>query len=95
MTDTSDPAPKTSDSYAIVAQACAMAIQDAVAYLRGIETIASSTIGIAQERLLNASPGPDPAKAMTAAQESIATAIEQLNSVVAAATKTLAEFPRD
>lgn len=89
------PAASTGDSYAIVAQACAMMIQDAVAYLRGVETIANATIGVAQERLLNAAPGPDPAKAIAAAQDSVLKAIEALNNVTGVAFDTLAKLPRD
>lgn len=98
MTDTPDPppvAPPRSDSYAMVAQSCAMAIQDAVGYLRNVEIVANATIGVAQERLLSGVAGPDPAKAIATAQEAVVAAIGNLETVSAAIGKVLKDFPRD
>jgi hypothetical protein len=93
MTDTG-PAHPDCDSYAMVAQACAMAVQDAVAYLRNIETVSSAVIAVAQERLL-ADPGAEnPLRTIATAQETVAAAVKTLEAVSAAAAKILTEFPR-
>lgn len=84
----SDPA------YAMVAQACALAIEDAVAHLRNVEIVATAVIGVAQERLLQDVSDADSVKAIATAQETIASAVKTLEDVGAAAAKLLAEFPR-
>jgi hypothetical protein len=89
------PPPEGGDSYAMVAQACAMAIQDAVAHLRNVEIVANAAIGVAQERLLSGITTPDPQKAIATAQETVTAAIQILEAVSAAAGKVLKEFPRD
>ncbi|MEI9886874.1 MAG: hypothetical protein WDN08_10325 [Rhizomicrobium sp.] len=86
--------PAEGQSYALVAQACAMAVQDAVAYLRNVETVANAVIGVAQERLLAGADG-DTLKTIATAQETVSAAVRTLEEVSAAATKILLEFPRN
>lgn len=79
---------------AMVAQACAMAIQDAVVHLRNVEIVAGAAIGVAQEWQLDGTRNGDPVKIIATAQETIAAAVKNLEAVSAAATKLLADFPR-
>ncbi len=79
---------------AMVAQACAMAIQDAVAHLRNVEIVAGAAIGIAQEWQLVGARGEDPVKIIATAQETVAAAVKNLEAVSAATSKILADFPR-
>ncbi len=79
---------------AMVAQACAMAIQDAVAHLRNVEIVAGAAIGIAQEWQLVGARGEDPVKIIATAQETVAAAVKNLEAVSAATGKILADFPR-
>jgi len=81
------------DSYEMVRQACAMAIQDAVAYLRNTELIANAVIGVASQRLLANVDEGNAAAAITAATSSVTAAAEALATISAAATKTLDQFP--
>ncbi len=100
-----DPTPETIDAppetyansgaYAMVAQACAMAVQDAVAYLRNTETIANAAIGAAIEIALNDPEDNESSKAIALAQSTVATALRNFEEVSTAAAKTLADFPRD
>ena len=87
-----DPTP-AGTPYEMVAQACAMAIQDATAYLRNVEIIAGAVIGVAQERLLNVG-GDDPLRTIATAQETVTAATNNLAAVSAAVTKILEDFPR-
>jgi len=85
--------PRPEDSYELVKQACAMAIQDAVAYLRNTELIANAVIGVASQRLLN---GDDAgaAAAIAAATGSVKSAAEALAAISTASAKTLEQFPQ-
>jgi hypothetical protein len=94
-----EPAPAVdvpeNGSYAMVAQACAMAIQDAVAHLRNTETICVAVTGLAQDMMMR-SGNPEPFAAVIAsAQASVAAAAKNLEAVSAAASKILQDFPRD
>jgi len=82
-----------SHARAMVAQACAMAIQDAVAHLRNVEIVAGAAIGVAQERQLDGAWGDDPVKIIATAQETVAAAVKNLEAVSAAANRILADFP--
>jgi predicted component of type VI protein secretion system len=78
----------------VIAQACAMAVADAVAYLRNTEIIANAAIGAAMEQLL---AGPDPAEpraAIEAAQASVTAAVASLEAIGAASLQTLRSIPR-
>jgi hypothetical protein len=89
-----DPArPVSEDSYELVKQACAMAIQDAVAYLRNTEIIANAVIGVASQRLLNGEGDENAVEAMTAAGATVVAAAETLAAISAASAKTLEQFP--
>ncbi len=94
MSDPVDPPVDVGDSYAMVAQACALAIQDAVAHLPNVEIVANAVIGVAQERLISGTNGPDPAAAIATAQETIVAAVRTLETISATAGKILADFPR-
>ncbi|MBL6852415.1 MAG: hypothetical protein ISR49_01235 [Alphaproteobacteria bacterium] len=52
-------------------------------------------IGVAQERLLHGAGDGDSAEAIETAQETLAAAVKNLESVGAATAKLLAEFPHD
>ncbi|HEX4302341.1 MAG TPA: hypothetical protein VHZ78_06080 [Rhizomicrobium sp.] len=86
--------PHPGAAYQMVSQACAMAMQDAVAYLRSMQTVSIATIGAAQSALLNDPANADQTKAIMAAQESIARAIKTLEDINGAAVKILGTFPR-
>ena len=76
-----------------VALACAMAVQDAVAYLRNTEIIASAAVGAATERIM-ADLEPEAARAaMDAALAAVSAAAAALVSVGEAAARTLRDFP--
>jgi hypothetical protein len=90
-----DPAPPVSeDSYELVKQACAMAIQDAVAYLRNTELIANAVIGVASQRLLSGEGAESAAAAIAAASASVLTAAESLGAISAASANTLKNYPQ-
>jgi hypothetical protein len=92
----SDPpiaAARLEDSYELVKQACAMAIQDAVAYLRNTELIANAVIGVAGQRLLNGDNDGGATAAIAAATASVASAAEALATISKASANTLTEFP--
>jgi hypothetical protein len=80
-------------SYAMVAQACAMAIQDAVAYLRNTETVATSVIGVAQDMQLR-TDNADMERVIASAQATIAAAIKNLDAVSSTVAKILRDFPQ-
>jgi len=91
---TVDPAPQVNeDSYELVKQACAMAIQDAVAYLRNTEIIANAVIGVAGHRLLNGVDDGNAAAAISAAAASVKAAAEALATVSTVSANTLSQFP--
>ena len=81
------------DQYEVVAQACAMAVADAVAYLRNIEIIATAVIGAAMQRIV---AGEDPSGALAAieaAQNSVLAAARALDTVAQSAAHALLNFP--
>ena len=83
------------EQYAVAAQACAMAVADATAYLRNTELIATAVIGVAMERLV---AGLDPQGAMQAikaAQTSVLTAARTLAQIAQTAAGALANFTPD
>jgi hypothetical protein len=83
------------EQYDVVAQACAMAVADATAYLRNTELIATAVLGVAMERLV---AGVDPQGAMQAieaAQTSVLTAARTLAQVAQTAAEALANFSPD
>jgi len=86
--------PAAEDSYELVKQACAMAIQDAVAYLRNTELIANAVIGVASQRLLNGDDDAGAAAAIAAATGSVKSAAEALAAISTASAKTLEQFPQ-
>ena len=105
MTDQTAPSPSSApadladggagsgDQYDVVAQACAMAVADAVAYLRNIEIIATAVIGAAMQRLIG---GEDPSGALAAieaAQNSVLAAARALDTVAQSAAHALINFP--
>ena len=95
----SDPVPAPAvdipenGSYSMVALACAMAIQDAVAYLRNTETIATSVIGVAQDVQLRASSA-DTERVIASAQAAVAAAVQNLGAVSDTVAKVLRDFPQ-
>jgi hypothetical protein len=83
---------------AMVEQACAMAIQDAVAYLRNTETISAAAIGAAEEIMLrsagSAERGDDGAAvAVATAQAALAAAVAHVEQVSALVSRILRDFP--
>ena len=87
------PAAGAGDQYDVVAQACAMAIADAVAYLRNTEIIASAVVGVAMERLVLGLDGSAALAAIEAAQNSVLAAARALDTVAQSAAHALASFP--
>jgi hypothetical protein len=82
------------DSASIIALACAMAVQDAVAYLRNTEIIASAAFGAAEARILE---DVDPAIAVAAletAQTAVLSAARALQEIGAAAAQTMRTFEK-
>jgi hypothetical protein len=92
--DAKPEAPPPDGCYAMVEQACAMAIQDAVAYLRNTEIVAYAAIGVALEAAGRDPASRDATQAVAMAQSTVAAAVKNLEDVSAAAAKTLKEFPR-
>ena len=77
----------------VVVQACAMAVADAVAYLRNTEIIATAVVGAATERML-LEPDPSPAQAaLEAAQNAVLAAARTLETVAQIAARALQDFP--
>jgi len=87
------PADGAGDQYDVVAQACAMAIADATAYLRNAEIIATAVVGAAMERLVTGADAGGAQAAIAAAQESVLAAARTLETVAQVATRTLLDFP--
>jgi hypothetical protein len=80
------------DQREVVAQACAMALADAVAYLRNTEIIATAVVGAATERLLaELDPGPAQA-AIEAAQNAVLAAARTLETISQIAASALQDF---
>jgi hypothetical protein len=83
------------DQYEVVAQACAMAVADAVAYLRNTEIIASAVVGVAMERLVLGFDASAALAAIEAAQNSVLAAARTLDTVGQSAAHALLSFPGD
>jgi hypothetical protein len=82
-------------SLAMVELACAMAIQDAVAYLRNTETIAIAAMGSAQQLVIDGTDVKDATPAMIMAQINVAAAAVIVAEVGIAVTTILRNYPRD
>jgi hypothetical protein len=80
-----------SPSYEMVSQACAIAIQDAVAYLRAMETLAVAVAGALQEQAMNKRNVSDGALAI--GQSAVNAAVATLSEVGAATAEILKTFP--
>ncbi|HEY1749641.1 MAG TPA: hypothetical protein VGG29_00125 [Caulobacteraceae bacterium] len=89
-----DVPPTGGDWYEVIAQACAMAVADAVAYLRNTEIIANAAIGVAMEQLLADPDLAGPRAAIEAAQASVTAAVASLEAIGAASLQTLRAIPR-
>ncbi len=83
------------DAYAMIAQACAIAVQDAVAFLRSTETMTIATMGLAQEIAVAMTDSDAPSKIILAAQAATLAAAATLESVGKAAASVLDGFPWD
>ncbi len=80
---------------AMVELACAMAIQDAVAYLRNTEIVAVAVIGAAEEMILNGLNVPDATATLSAAQASVTAATGIVKEVGSIVNELLKNYPRD
>jgi hypothetical protein len=76
-----------------IAQACAMAVADAAAYLRNTEIIANAVLGVAMEQLLTDIDPSGARAAIEAAQASVVAAAAALADISASALKTMAAIP--
>ncbi len=85
--------PGAGEQYDVVAQACAMAVADAVAYLRNTEIIASAVVGVAMERLVMGLDASAALAAIEAAQNSVLAAARTLDLVAQSAAHALLSFP--
>jgi hypothetical protein len=83
------------DQYDVVAQACAMAVSDATAYLRNTELIATAVIGVAMERLVAGVDTSAAMQAIEAAQTTVLAAARTLAQVAQTAAEALANFTPD
>ncbi len=83
------------DQYDVVAQACAMAVADATAYLRNTELIATAVIGVAMERLVVGVDTSAAMQAIEAAQSTVLAAARTLAQVAQTAAQALANFSPD
>ena len=80
------------DQREVAAQACAMAVADAAAYLRNTEIIATAVVGVATERmLLELDPAPAQA-AIEAVQNAVLAAARTLETVAQMAARALQDF---
>ena len=77
----------------VIVQACAMAVADAVAYLRNTETIATAVVGAATERMLLESDSGPAQAAIEAAQNAVLAAARTLETVAQIAARALQDFP--
>lgn len=80
--------------YAMVSQAWAMAAQDAAAYLRYTEIVATAAIGVALDTMTRGVTDGDPSQTIAAANSCVVAALRNLDEVSAAAAKTIKDFPR-
>jgi hypothetical protein len=81
-------------AYGAVSHACAMAVADAVANLRNIQTIAGAVIGVALEQILS---GADPIaaqQALEAAQNLVQSAVVTLGFIGETTEQILGRYPR-
>jgi len=79
--------------FAMIEQAWAIAVQDAAAYLRNIEIIASAAIGVALGTAAHGGGG-DASQAIAAAHSCVGAAVRSLDEICAGAAKTAKDFPR-
>lgn len=77
----------------VVAQACAMAVADAVAYLRNTEIVATAVAGAAMERMMLGLEVSAAQAAIEAAQNSVISAAKALEIVADMAAHALQDFP--
>ena len=82
----------TEESASIISLACAMAVQDAVAYLRNTEIIATAAFGAAEARILEDVDAAVAVAAMETAQAAVLAAAKALQDIGAAAAQTLRTF---
>ena len=80
---------------AMVELACAMAIQDAVAYLRNTEIVAVAVMGAAEEMMMTGLNVPDATATLTAAQASVTTAANFVGDVGKIVAAILENYPRE
>ena len=92
-----DPPPPPCDksSRALVELACAMAIQDAVAYLRNTEIVAVAVMGAAQDMMMNNRNVAEATATLAAAQASVAAAGVFLGEIGAVVAAILKDYPRE
>lgn len=83
------------EQYDVVAQACAMAVADATAYLRNTELIATAVIGVAMERLVAGVDTSAAMQAIEAAQSTVLAAARTFAQVAQTAAEALANFTPD
>lgn len=81
-------------NFAMIAQAWAIAAQDAAAYLRNVEIIATAAMGAALAALTRGGSGGDPGQVLQAAQTMVANAETNLQQICTQAGEALKEFPR-
>jgi hypothetical protein len=81
-------------NFAMIAQAWAIAAQDAAAYLRYVEIIAAAAMGMALEAITKGGAGGDPDKTIAAAQSIVANAERNLEQISAQAGELMKDFPR-
>jgi hypothetical protein len=86
-------APGAGGQREVVAQACAMAVADAVAYLRNTEIIATAVVGAAMERMLLGLDVGAAQAALEAAQNSVTSAAKALEIIADMAAHALQDFP--
>lgn len=81
-------------AHQMVAQAVAMAIQDATEFLRSMNAISATTIGVATEILLSQpDKSPQATAAIEAATKSVNTAVTNFQAIGSTATSIISNFP--
>ncbi len=80
-------------NFAMIAQAWAIAAQDAAAYLHNVEIIATAAMGMALEALARGATGGDQTQVLRAAQTMVANAEQNLQQICTQAGEALKEFP--
>ena len=81
-------------AYQSVAQSAAIAIQDGTDYLRNLNTISTTSIGVAMALLVAGDPKGNAAKIIQTAQNVAAAGIQQFSQVGAAAIQVASGFPQ-